>query len=230
VPSRGEHSEPREAWRRPAPTRPNAVRDWRRGWDSNPRAGYPTRRFRGAPVTTTSVPLRVRDRLGSGLQIIYADRQPSREPPASRPRLALDKRMTPPMTTTTLGSPRIARRRYRGRDASMHLRERTHTMVAVTLTAGAGVASDPGRRSSRAARHGVTSDRPARRSGWRFRGRDLRPVLDGTDKPGQLGRPHRDESRGAGAVVMRLVRRSRKKACINARQSSSRTPATISKR
>ena len=31
---------------------------WRRGWDSNPRAGYPTRRFRGAPVTTTSVPLR----------------------------------------------------------------------------------------------------------------------------------------------------------------------------
>src|SRR5262245_37318026 len=30
---------------------------WRRGWDSNPRAGYPTRRFRGAPVTTTSVPL-----------------------------------------------------------------------------------------------------------------------------------------------------------------------------
>src|SRR5262245_13383406 len=33
---------------------------WRRGWDSNPRAGYPTRRFRGAPVTTTSVPLRCR--------------------------------------------------------------------------------------------------------------------------------------------------------------------------
>jgi hypothetical protein len=33
-------------------------RDWRRGWDSNPRVGYPTRRFRGAPVTTTSVPLR----------------------------------------------------------------------------------------------------------------------------------------------------------------------------
>ena len=32
---------------------------WRRGWDSNPRAGYPTRRFRGAPVTTTSVPLLV---------------------------------------------------------------------------------------------------------------------------------------------------------------------------
>src|SRR6185295_18248564 len=31
---------------------------WRRGWDSNPRAGYPTRRFRGAPVTTTSIPLR----------------------------------------------------------------------------------------------------------------------------------------------------------------------------
>ena len=32
--------------------------NWRRGWDSNPRAGYPTTRFRGAPVTTTSVPLR----------------------------------------------------------------------------------------------------------------------------------------------------------------------------
>ena len=32
--------------------------EWRRGWDSNPRAGCPTRRFRGAPVTTTSVPLR----------------------------------------------------------------------------------------------------------------------------------------------------------------------------
>src|SRR5690606_26816748 len=30
---------------------------WRRGWDSNPRAAYATRRFRGAPVTTTSVPL-----------------------------------------------------------------------------------------------------------------------------------------------------------------------------
>ena len=32
---------------------------WRRGRDSNPRAGYPARRFRGAPVTTTSVPLRL---------------------------------------------------------------------------------------------------------------------------------------------------------------------------
>jgi hypothetical protein len=31
---------------------------WRRGWDSNPRAAHATRRFRGAPVTTTSVPLR----------------------------------------------------------------------------------------------------------------------------------------------------------------------------
>ena len=31
---------------------------WRRGGDSNPRAAYATRRFRGAPVTTTSVPLR----------------------------------------------------------------------------------------------------------------------------------------------------------------------------
>ena len=31
---------------------------WRRGRDSNPRADYSARRFRGAPVTTTSVPLR----------------------------------------------------------------------------------------------------------------------------------------------------------------------------
>ena len=38
--------------------RGNETGDWRRGWDSNPRAGYPTTRFRGAPVTTTSVPLR----------------------------------------------------------------------------------------------------------------------------------------------------------------------------
>src|SRR4029077_12276536 len=37
-------------------------RIWRRGWDSNPRAGYPTTRFRGAPVTTTSVPLREESR------------------------------------------------------------------------------------------------------------------------------------------------------------------------
>ncbi len=42
------------------PTRLSRARvwNWRRGRDSNPRAGYPTRRFRGAPVTTTSVPLR----------------------------------------------------------------------------------------------------------------------------------------------------------------------------
>ena len=32
---------------------------WRRGRDSNPRADYSARRFRGAPVTTTSVPLRL---------------------------------------------------------------------------------------------------------------------------------------------------------------------------
>src|SRR5439155_6809098 len=32
---------------------------WRRGWDSNPRARFwQARRFRGAPVMTTSVPLR----------------------------------------------------------------------------------------------------------------------------------------------------------------------------
>src|SRR5436190_10566830 len=36
----------------------SVIYEWRRGWDSNPRAGYPARRFRGAPVTTTSVPLR----------------------------------------------------------------------------------------------------------------------------------------------------------------------------
>ena len=36
----------------------NETGNWRRGWDSNPRAGYPTNRFRGDPVTTTSVPLR----------------------------------------------------------------------------------------------------------------------------------------------------------------------------
>ena len=34
-------------------------RKWRRGGDSNPRAPCGTRRFRGAPVTTTSVPLQV---------------------------------------------------------------------------------------------------------------------------------------------------------------------------
>ena len=39
----------------------NETGNWRRGWDSNPRAGYPTTRFRGAPVTTTSVPLRTFD-------------------------------------------------------------------------------------------------------------------------------------------------------------------------
>src|SRR5262249_11261056 len=38
--------------------RGNQTGNWRRGWDSNPRAPYGTRRFRGAPVTTTSVPLR----------------------------------------------------------------------------------------------------------------------------------------------------------------------------
>ena len=40
----------------------HASEGWRRGRDSNPRAGYPARRFRGAPVTTTSVPLRIRFR------------------------------------------------------------------------------------------------------------------------------------------------------------------------
>ena len=41
-----------------------ASKGWRRGRDSNPRAGYPARRFRGAPVTTTSVPLRLLLRSG----------------------------------------------------------------------------------------------------------------------------------------------------------------------
>ena len=39
--------------------------------DSNPRAGYPARRFRGAPVTTTSVPLRW------GLQVVRLSRKNS---------------------------------------------------------------------------------------------------------------------------------------------------------
>jgi hypothetical protein len=43
--------------------------DWRRGWDSNPRAGYPTTRFRGAPVTTTSVPLRLSICTGAHAQV-----------------------------------------------------------------------------------------------------------------------------------------------------------------
>jgi hypothetical protein len=39
-------------------------RNWRRGWDSNPRARFwQARRFRGAPVMTTSVPLREIDSL-----------------------------------------------------------------------------------------------------------------------------------------------------------------------
>ena len=55
---------------------------WRRGWDSNPRAGYPTRRFRGAPVTTTSVPLRWRDRERNDLQS-YRKRHPSAGDPTA---------------------------------------------------------------------------------------------------------------------------------------------------
>jgi hypothetical protein len=50
----------------PATVRGTAVTDprrmwsmvWRRGWDSNPRGSCPPTRFRGGPVTTTSVPLR----------------------------------------------------------------------------------------------------------------------------------------------------------------------------
>ena len=52
-------------------TRPQASEGWRRGWDSNPRAAYATRRFRGAPVTTTSVPLR-----GTECAAIHCSRAP----------------------------------------------------------------------------------------------------------------------------------------------------------
>src|SRR5436190_17249272 len=41
------------------PARCGPFQGWRRGRDSNPRADYSARRFRGAPVTTTSVPLLV---------------------------------------------------------------------------------------------------------------------------------------------------------------------------
>src|SRR6476660_6573860 len=47
--------------------------EWRRGWDSNPRAPYGTRRFRGAPVTTTSVPLREAE-----LQVYRVPRPPEK--------------------------------------------------------------------------------------------------------------------------------------------------------
>src|SRR6478672_1086117 len=48
----------RDAVCQPKPRAQRALGEgWRRGRDSNPRAGYPARRFRGAPVTTTSVPL-----------------------------------------------------------------------------------------------------------------------------------------------------------------------------
>jgi hypothetical protein len=55
---RADHSppSPRLRW---APFARAVSEGWRRGRDSNPRAGYPARRFRGAPVTTTSVPLRL---------------------------------------------------------------------------------------------------------------------------------------------------------------------------
>ena len=51
--------------------RGNETGNWRRGWDSNPRAPYGTRRFRGAPVTTTSVPLR-EDNAARGRPFIIA--------------------------------------------------------------------------------------------------------------------------------------------------------------
>ena len=56
---------------------------WRRGWDSNPRAGYPTRRFRGAPVTTTSVPLRPEERVEADLRL-YRGRRPQPSPAGCR--------------------------------------------------------------------------------------------------------------------------------------------------
>src|ERR1035437_2081910 len=52
------HTITRENPLRPAKLLKTKDRIWRRGWDSNPRAAYATRRFRGAPVTTTLVPLR----------------------------------------------------------------------------------------------------------------------------------------------------------------------------
>jgi hypothetical protein len=54
---------------------------WRRGWDSNPRAGYPTRRFRGAPVTTTSVPLQIGGRVPHTTAFPTARKAPRPVPP-----------------------------------------------------------------------------------------------------------------------------------------------------
>jgi hypothetical protein len=48
------HRTPRVRRDRPSPHWPMV---WRRGWDSNPRGSCPPTRFRGGPVTTTSVPL-----------------------------------------------------------------------------------------------------------------------------------------------------------------------------
>ncbi len=58
VATRGMAVTPHLTSAKPSRSSPKASEGWRRGGDSNPRAGYPTRRFRGAPVTTTSVPLR----------------------------------------------------------------------------------------------------------------------------------------------------------------------------
>jgi hypothetical protein len=64
-----------EARQVPHSERAQAIEEWRRGRDSNPRAGYPTRRFRGAPVTTTSVPLRVGVRVGPLLRMELAEQE-----------------------------------------------------------------------------------------------------------------------------------------------------------
>src|SRR6476659_9249368 len=67
---------------------------WRRGWDSNPRAPYRTRRFRGAPVTTTSVPLRS-DRRTSHLTVF------SRHPKAPGRSRSTQLRLNPHGRTRT---------------------------------------------------------------------------------------------------------------------------------
>ena len=90
---------------------------WRRGWDSNPRAAYATRRFRGAPVTTTSVPLRevgplraeqsvYRDTLARGYTVMVPERRPKNR---SQDASASDFEPTP------LAPARAAHRRIRAR-------------------------------------------------------------------------------------------------------------------
>jgi hypothetical protein len=60
------------------PSRATESEGWRRGGDSNPRAPCGTRRFRGAPVTTTSVPLQA-----GGRTLIVLCRSTGRKPDAA---------------------------------------------------------------------------------------------------------------------------------------------------